>query len=753
MHGKLGLAYAELMQEMAAKSKEGPKDEDKGFFSAFRSRHALAPSAFKRVIGKFNPMFAGYEQQDASEFLSKLLEGLGEDLNHVVEKPYTELPDSENRPDWIVANETWENHLKRERHPVTTVLTGSLHSEMVCPDSGERKVTFEPFSFLVVPLPEEVSLCVNVEIHFREQRLWPLRATVSVPPLSTVCQVLMEIANLSLSCEAIVGKETDAVSRAPGPDEVVVATWSGGMSLPQIIDDKTSVSRLREGETLLVYEVGSIEEATLDADGFKVGEAVDVLASGGYVRARKWESGSVVEVTADGSLWVHLDRYREEYMVRDLSRVRRRRPVVLTCVTRTLVPLENDDYFMNGYTQQILGKPFVVQVQPDVTTSRKLHRMVWSQIRPFFTAVPRDASGKEMSEEEYPFELRLSANQHVESLIYNNDNPIVLNGVVALMVDIAVAARKHWNDKLTQYTLTHESVKRLAEANQPDELSDCMATLSAPENVVAYSRALTRARGDFTEAEWTKTIKLWQPPPVLVLVLKRFREHPDTGRRYKLGNKVVFPIDGADFSQCVVPPSDKDEEPNADIRVNALYDLSAVVNHHGSLRGGHYTCYARSLDDPTKWLDLNDSSVSEIDPSRVVSRDAYILMYTRRDASDLDVRASFPRGQEEPADLEKIRRWVPKRAPEPPPETEEEEEEEGDADDPAVAAKRRRRRRRRAGTMGGASLGANAVARSVANWFGDSYRWWTTPSAPRFQGGYHDGAAYYQPATPAGYAY
>ena len=94
---------------------------------------------------------------------------------------------------------------------------------------------------------------------------------------------------------------------------------------------------------------------------------------------------------------------------------------------------------MNGYTQQILGKPFVVQVQPDVTTSRKLHRMVWSQIRPFFTAVPRDASGKEISEEEYPFELRLSANQHVESLIYNNDNPIVLNGVVALMVDIAVA--------------------------------------------------------------------------------------------------------------------------------------------------------------------------------------------------------------------------------------------------------------------------------------------------------------------------
>ena len=28
------------------------------------------------------------------------------------------------------------------------------------------------------------------------------------------------------------------------------------------------------------------------------------------MRARKWESGSVVEVTADGGLWVHLDRYK-----------------------------------------------------------------------------------------------------------------------------------------------------------------------------------------------------------------------------------------------------------------------------------------------------------------------------------------------------------------------------------------------------------------------------------------------------------
>ena len=49
--------------------------------------------------------FAGFEQQDASEFLAMLLEGLSEDLNHVTTKPYIENPDSDDRPDWSVAAE------------------------------------------------------------------------------------------------------------------------------------------------------------------------------------------------------------------------------------------------------------------------------------------------------------------------------------------------------------------------------------------------------------------------------------------------------------------------------------------------------------------------------------------------------------------------------------------------------------------------------------------------------------------------
>ena len=51
-------------------------------------------------------------------------------------------------------------------------------------------------------------------------------------------------------------------------------------------------------------------------------------------------------------------------------------------------------------------------------------------------------------------------------------------------------------------------------------------------------------------------------------------------------------------------------------------------NHSGGLGGGHYTAYGRNFRDNT-WYNFNDSHVSTVDPSRVVSSMAYVLFYRR----------------------------------------------------------------------------------------------------------------------------
>ena len=56
------------------------------------------------------------------------------------------------------------------------------------------------------------------------------------------------------------------------------------------------------------------------------------------------------------------------------------------------------------------------------------------------------------------------------------------------------------------------------------------------------------------------------------------------------------------------------------------YKLYGVVNHMGSLGGGHYTAYARSGD---QWYLFDDSRVEAVEAQKIVSSDAYLLFYER----------------------------------------------------------------------------------------------------------------------------
>jgi ubiquitin carboxyl-terminal hydrolase 4/11/15 len=55
----------------------------------YGEQDSLIPTDLKRAIGKFQPMFLGYDQHDSGELIGYLLDGLHEDLNRVKVKPYT----------------------------------------------------------------------------------------------------------------------------------------------------------------------------------------------------------------------------------------------------------------------------------------------------------------------------------------------------------------------------------------------------------------------------------------------------------------------------------------------------------------------------------------------------------------------------------------------------------------------------------------------------------------------------------------
>ena len=52
----------------------------------------------------------------------------------------------------------------------------------------------------------------------------------------------------------------------------------------------------------------------------------------------------------------------------------------------------------------------------------------------------------------------------------------------------------------------------------------------------------------------------------------------------------------------------------------------------GGLGGGHYTAYGKDFRTG-KWYLFNDSSTHEVEPSEVVTPEAYVLFYKRRPLS------------------------------------------------------------------------------------------------------------------------
>lgn len=69
----------------------------------FGTESSFSPNLLKRAIGKFQPMFSGFNQHDSGELINYFLDGLHEDLNRVKVKPYVEINDDPDRPEAVIA--------------------------------------------------------------------------------------------------------------------------------------------------------------------------------------------------------------------------------------------------------------------------------------------------------------------------------------------------------------------------------------------------------------------------------------------------------------------------------------------------------------------------------------------------------------------------------------------------------------------------------------------------------------------------
>jgi len=75
---------------------------------------------------------------------------------------------SDGRPDDVVAAEAWQRHQQRNRSVIVDTCQGQLKSRVVCPDCKRESVTFDPFTFISVPIPSIADKIIAVTAAFCE---------------------------------------------------------------------------------------------------------------------------------------------------------------------------------------------------------------------------------------------------------------------------------------------------------------------------------------------------------------------------------------------------------------------------------------------------------------------------------------------------------------------------------------------------------------------------------------------------------
>ena len=144
---------------------------------------------------------------------------------------------------------------------------------------------------------------------------------------------------------------------------------------------------------------------------------------------------------------------------------------------------------------------------------------------------------------------------------------------------------------------------------------DCLDLFSDEEKL--FGEAAWECPTCKVKRDAIKQIKICKLPKVLVIHLKRFSYEGKW--RQKLQNMVDFPL----FDLKLKKYKSCSSLDNFD----ASYELYGVVNHYGTLEGGHYVAFCKN-DEKNKWFKYDDHEVTELSTADVKSHAAYLLFYT-----------------------------------------------------------------------------------------------------------------------------
>ncbi|KAJ7117610.1 hypothetical protein C8R44DRAFT_707956 [Mycena epipterygia] len=660
MHGAIAEAFGALLQRIWASS--GPST-------------SYSPREFKTQLQRFAPQFSGYQQHDSQELVAFLLDGLHEDLNRVIKKPYVEKPDWEGGGDLELvqlAQKSWDGYMLRNDSVIVDLFQGQYQSTLVCPECQKVSITFDPFMYLTLPLPvqkkwkhsilyvpwdvEKPHVKVPVEIgrdaSFKDLRQL-LGRWMGVPPenlltLETFSHKFYKSLDDGLLCGEMANSDVIVCYELPchaqqsrtykkQPDDPII--------VPVYLYDFRPPARTNLYGSGSHHGISHFGHPTIAVIDQKQATDVNAMYDAVVGRLERWANNardlftwevapgavenvpiqingvppvdSLVEIKVNGDVVEHPVEAPEGDITDEKSMI---------------VSEEDEDVQMEAVIPD--GEPvrvgpkrdlFQLKVQPNMKDYGTANSFQSSKLESFDARLEEAGTTPVLLREGdilmCEFDENMKAFYFGDSHRYED------------------ARWDHWGQFV--HPEFEESQREAEEKkNKGISLQDCMDEFTKEEQLGEDDLWYCPRCKKHQQA--TKKFDLWKAPDVLVVHLKRFSNSRTL--RDKIDAFIDFPVEGLDLGDMIGERAAEKRLIEAGASLEGLqlgnldepliYDLFGVDEHMGGLGGGHYRAYALNHTNNT-WYHFDDSYVTPARPQDAVNANAYLLFYRRRTTEPL----------------------------------------------------------------------------------------------------------------------
>ena len=545
---------------------------------------AMDPRKFKRAVSRLaQGRFSGFQQHDSQEMLIFLLDGLHEDVNKILKKPYVENRESDgSEPDIKVADAMWSDYKKRNESVVTDTVVGQYKSTLKCPQCDRTSVTFDPFQYVTLSLPSK---------NIRHITITVLRASnLSVPHTkATTPTISRHVVHVKSRDKCMEIKSQLANELQMNVDDLTLVDVFRN-KFYQLFHDTASTSSIRESDEVVCMERPTLSDrqealcSSNDPPEF-VHFAILHTYEDDRKKTQEWGIPMLVSFPANSMNFEEL----KMYIVRQLQGM-----------GIASANLSDNDI---ASLQVLLGK--------STKNGGIRHGVVDCN----------EVAKKDVTD---TFQLQSRKIQFIAMLWKESTFDAIFAKNDWQMTDV-VAFGKLPGAGFSMQTAAEKEEESRARKKMVD-VHECFADFSKPETLDRDN--LWYCSGCKEHVQATKTMKLMRLPEILIVQLKRF-EWNNAFFSEKINTLIDYPLNGLDMSQHCIDPSNAlrtGEKP--------IYDLYSVSNHFGRMGFGHYTAHCRTVTggnaDTAQWFTLDDSSCRPCRESDVVSQAGYVLFYQLR---------------------------------------------------------------------------------------------------------------------------